>query len=164
MEMIRTWITGITAASILIAVICAIVPKNATGGFVRAACAVVLIIAVLAPLKSFRVTDINFWNTQYHNEFNHKKEQLDQENQKMKSSIIENTMSTYIWKRAKQIGIDCKTNVRCRKSKSGELLPYEVEVLLTDGTKNRAKLTSIIEHECGIPKDRQMYKIQERGE
>ncbi|NLG52532.1 MAG: hypothetical protein GX541_00940, partial [Clostridiales bacterium] len=53
MEILRSWITGITAATLISAVADLITPKSPAGKVVRLAGALILLTAVIAPVNRF---------------------------------------------------------------------------------------------------------------
>ncbi|MEG2857315.1 MAG: hypothetical protein RR994_01690 [Clostridia bacterium] len=159
MEAIRSWITGIAAVAILVGIAKSIAPNNAAGEITRVVAAVLLIIAILAPIKSIHVSNIFKAERNYNVSQNKLDKKATTENEKIATSIIENELSTYISKRAEQIGIKCVIRTECKKLES-QIAPYAA-IIKTNGnvtSTKRKELSEIISKECAIPKSRQTWK------
>ena len=163
MEWLRSWICGICAAAILVSVAYAMAPKNSAGHFVRLSGAVIIILAVLAPFKQFKIEAISPYIVRYNLSYENLTENLQAENEKIQSLIIEDKMSTYILQRAQEIGVSCEVTVSAGKSEDGYLYPASAHVVLDAATpeKKRLELMEIIEQECAIPDQAQTIEKRE---
>lgn len=167
MEILRSWITGITAATLISAVADLITPKSPAGKVVRLAGTLILITAVIAPVKRFDIDFLSPYIVRYNLEFSELSGRITNENKKIQTLIIEDKMSAYILQRAKDIGIVLRrVKVNAGKSAEGYLYPESAE-LEPEGEISQGKqleLTEIIERECAIPYKRQKFVSSRKGE
>lgn len=158
MELLRNWICGICAVSVLIAIAQALTPKNAVAGSIRMIGALILIMVMLAPVAKINLRDFRITNRQMMAEAERKTKKIDAENQKIKESIIEDSLATYICKRAKQIGADVDATVTCVDE-----VPQYVTVF-TSSSAHKKRVVRLIEEECGIlPENITVRTMQEEG-
>lgn len=163
MELARNWIGGICAAAIIVSVAKAIAPQNPAGRCVQLIGALVLILAVLSPLRSLSVSDIAEYDRRYAPEIEELSHDLQEENEKIQEDIIEEEMSTYISERARDLDIECDAvSVDTVKKDDGYLYPYTLSIVthgnVSEGDK--AELKRIIERECAIDEDKISFIMQ----
>ena len=153
MESIRVWIVSISAATMIAAVARALAPKNAAGKAVSFGGAALVMLALLAPLGSVDMDKFEDYTRKLNGEIELRAEALSEENQKLQRDIIENEIAAYILQRAEEVGVSCEVSVFFADGFS-----HSVSIELPSGD-GREQLTEIIADECGIPRERQMYKI-----
>jgi hypothetical protein len=163
MELIRNWITSVTAASILISAALAVTPKGSAKKVVRLVGGLILFIVLTAPLKEIDYTDFAYFNMQYRAEYENYEEKLITENSTMIKSIIEDKTRTYILQKADELGIECDAEVFAASRDDGYPYPDKV-VIKPEGTPDpalREKLSYVIESELGVTADRQEWRQTE---
>ena len=146
MELIRSWVLAICAVSVLSATVQALTPKNALHGSVKMICALLLISAMVSPLKKLDISDFRIAGKKAEYSITDKTERLQLENEKIRQEIIEESISAYILNRAKQFGDNITASVRCKDG-----IPESV-VLRAENGKISQKTLEMIEKECGIKK------------
>ncbi len=155
MESIRVWIVSLGAVVMLSSAACALVPKNGAGKAVSLACAALVMAVLLSPIGKADIDVPDVFVDELSREIELSADKFHIENEKLTQDIIEYETEAYILQRAEDIGISCKVSVF-----SEENVPHSAEVRIKEGTPHE-KLSEIIEAECGIPRERQMYKISE---
>lgn len=147
MELLRNWICGICAVSILIAIAQALAPKNAVSGSVRMIGALIMVIVMLAPIGKIKMSEFRVMSQRTAAELESKTRKINEENQKIKESIIEDSLASYICERAGNRGDDIRVEVTCRDE-----MPERVTVFLSPGASEK-RVVDIIEDECGISRE-----------
>lgn len=148
MDFLRNWIVAICAVSIICAIVQAIVPKNAVYGNVKMVSSLLLVCAMLSPLKKLDLSEFRAVSQKMNVEITDKTSAIDEENRKIKQNIIEERLSAYILKRATQNGDVLRVSVKCKDE-----LPESVAITAKNGRLSESTLR-MIEQECGIPRDR----------
>lgn len=165
MEILRSWITTVTAASILVSAAVAVTPKGSMQKMVRFVGGLVLLLALTAPLKDFNSEDLAFYSMQYRADYEQYEEKLIDENTAMIKTIIEDKTRTYILQKADELGIECNAAVTAVSREDGYPYPEEI-VIETDAGVDptlKAKLSRVLESELGVPKEKQKWRATEDG-
>jgi len=163
MEIIRNWITGVTAASILISAALAVTPKGAVKKVLKFVGGLILFIVLTAPLKEIDISDIAYYNMQYRADYEKYEEKLIFENSSMIKTIIEDKTRTYILQKADELGIACDVQVYAKKR--GDGYPYPDKIVITTGSDTdpalRERLSYILESELGVTDENQEWRLTE---
>lgn len=161
MELVKDWVGGICAVTIIVSVIKAVVPQNSAGRCVQLAGALVLIMAVISPFKSLSVSDIMKNDRGYELEFERQSRHLQEENENIQKEIIEKEISSYISQRLLDFGLDCEgIAVEVVKRKDGYLYPEEIRII-TDrkvSEAERKEIKKTVKRECDIAEDRVAFE------
>ena len=144
MLFLQSWIGRICAASILVAVIGALVPKNSAGKIVCLIGAVIMIFVLVSPFKKFDVLQLASYSHEYEEKLREKVENMQAMNEKEENAIIEARLKSYILQRTEQMGIRCEVSIYCK-----EKTPYTA-VVVTEDKNNSGAIKKMIESECGI--------------
>jgi len=144
MDFFKYWIMGICGCTVLVSLICSLIPKTSTARLLRVCGMILMVFAVFAPLKTISPEDLQI---KINNEFFQTADDVMAKNEELEISIIEEKLGEYILQRANQIGVDCEVSVSVRKDKNGLLLPQKIEIY---GTGKTEELQRAIEVECGI--------------
>lgn len=163
MEMIKDWISSVTAASILVSAALALTPNGSVKKVVRLVGGLILLIVLSAPLKELDFKDIAFYNMQYRADYEKYEEKLIKENSVMIKSIIEDKTETYILQKAGELGLDCEAKVFAESRDEG--YPFPGKVVITASGKidpsTQKKLSYIIESELGVTIEKQEWRLTE---
>ncbi len=154
MDFIRNWVTAIASATIIIATISAICPKNSAGRIASLCGNILLSFTLLSPIKAFDISVIEKYDAQITGEIREKTEMFEAVSNNAKKCIIEENLQTYILQKAKNAGIDCQVRIYCK-----DALPYSASV--TCGKPADLKIVAaIIETELGVPLQRQVLRTE----
>ncbi len=158
LDWIGSWILGVTAAAMIAAVAQAMAPEGPAKKALRLACGLLMILAVLRPVKELSLNDLSFYTTQYSLETYNKK--IDETNESFLRAIIEDKTATYILEKADELDIPCTASVSLKTSEQGGYpFPYSVSVVLEEDVdeSKRRELSRLIEAGCAIPPQRQKW-------
>ena len=148
MEAVRSWITGVCVASILVAVAMSLVSKNSVGRVVRLVGSIIIVFAVFLPISRWDATDLARSISHYDVKPDEIATRANTENTKMKTLLIANKLSSYILERAKTLGITCEVSIGFEP---GQTTPSRIMVALPPKAKEkREALSALIVKECGI--------------
>ncbi|MEG1720927.1 MAG: stage III sporulation protein AF [Pseudoflavonifractor sp.] len=161
-ELMRSWLVGITAAALLVALAESLAPKGTVQKIGRLTGGLVLIITILQPLVRMSPQEFAGILTEYRVEASDYSILLETENAKLMKGIIEEETAAYILDKATALGITCQVAVTALPS-GAAAYPIPAAVTVTGSLKpgEQKLLTEVIEADISIPADRQTY---ERGE
>lgn len=152
MEWFRSWLLGIISASLLLAILDALIPKGAVRSITHFTGGLALILVILQP---FLQIDTDSWRQQYSDYDLQIEEQLtiyEESRQAELRTIIETQTAAYISDKGLAKGVTCHPKVTTQLRDS---LPYPYEVILD--TEWNAALSDDIAQELDIPSDRQHW-------
>ena len=163
MEWIRNWLCGVCAAAILLAIMKELAPKNFAGHCVKMTASLILILAVLSPLRNEKISGLWAESQWIAPELPQQEQRLTQTNENLELSIIEEKLSAYIWEQARDLGISCRVSVHAGKGGDGNWRPESVEIALDHAIPEAKKqqLSERIEQQCAIPKSAHYFLRQE---
>ena len=160
-EWLRQWMTGVTAAALLLSAAEALVRGKGLKRVCRLCGGFVLLLAVLGPLRQVDVPELTLFAEDYLAEAEKLSEQLSEQNDELYQSIIEAETAAYITNMAEETGLSCAVRVVCQTEGAGEVPVYEVwiEGIWTDEAMRR--LTTRLAEELQITPERQHYERTE---
>ena len=154
MESLKTWIIGITVASMLLGAADTMVTQSGIKRVLRLAGGILLLIVLLGPLAGISGGEVAFTSAGLQQEAEALEEQFRQEQQNILAAIIAEEVSAYISDKAQTMGISCE--VRVETEVGGEGVPVPVRVRLE--TPYHPELSAWIEEELEIPEERQIWQ------
>lgn len=157
-EFIKIWVTGMTAAAVVVAVANCLTPEGTVKKIGKMVGGLIMMIAVLQPVLKLDLDDLSGILTKYRMEAEVSSSVLESENQRLMKIIIEDKTKTYILDRAGELGIKCNALVECSLNDQGNLYPSSVTVSgdLTDA--EIAKMKKMIEEELAVAEQNQHYE------
>ena len=160
MDLIRSWLIGITCAAMLVALAESLSPNGAVRKIGRLTGGLVLLIAILQPVMKLDMRDLSGLLAQYRMEAGGYSQDLEKENKKLMKSIIEEQTGAYILDKAEALGIEgCEVSVEAVVSGEGEYpVPEAVTVIGALTESQRSALSRQIEAELAIPAERQIWE------
>ena len=156
MELIRSWLTGITCAAMIVALAEGLAPAGAARKIGRLTGGLVLLIALLQPLLQLDSTALTRALTEYQLDLEAYSAELTEENREQMKEIIARQSEAYIADKAAQMGLECRVEVRVGDQEYP--VPEEVTVTGALSPEDQARLTRRIEADFAIPAQRQHYK------
>ena len=157
MAALRGWLLAVIAASLLCAVADALMPPGAVKRVGRLVCGLVLIGAILSPMKDLDLAAGQRWLDGYLSGLRFQEEELEETVNSQIKIIIEQEYAAYIVDKAAELGWTCTAGVECRMSEEGLYLPCRVEVAGPLTQAERARLAQVIWEELGVPQSEQVY-------
>ena len=161
--MIKEWIMGITAASILVSAVIAITPNGASKKSVRLVGGLILFIVIIRPLKEMNMSDLAFYNMQYRADYEKYEQKLIMQDSSMIKTIIEDKTRTYILQKADLLGIECDAEVSAQKREDGYPYPDEIIFYVSEDHDSESikQLSYIVASELGVPVEKQEWRSAE---
>ena len=153
MTFFRTWLFGIVAASMVLSVLYALIPKGAILTAAKCAGSLILILVMLRPLVTLRLEDLAVSYDVWEERTTEQTEQLTQDNLSSMEALIEEECSAYISEKAAQLGLTVKAEVLC-EVRDG--VPFPAEVTLD--TPYNEMLSDTIAADLDIPYDKQHWQ------
>ena len=153
MTFFRTWLFSIVAASMVLSVLYALIPKGAILTAAKCAGSLILILVMLRPLVTLRVEDLAVSYDVWEEKTAEQTEQLTQDNLSSMEALIEEECSAYISEKAAQLGLTVKAEVLC-EVRDG--VPFPAEVTLD--TPYNEMLSHTIATDLDIPYERQHWQ------
>lgn len=130
MDWMSTWLVSITSAAILAALADALAPQGTPRRILRLACGLLLLLAVLGPVKKLEAADLTEIIEKYQGEYFGYEETLARQSEDMTKGIIEERAGAYILDKATGLGLKgCSVSVSCRTAEGEEFpVPWRVTV------------------------------------
>lgn len=153
MEWFRTWMLGVTATALILALLHVLVPKGTIRTIAQFTGGLIFILVILRPLLQI---DLGQWKWQYQaytEEINEQIQTYQQEQQEEIRTIIEERTAAYISDKGLTWGIRCHPVVTTYLQDN---VPYPDEVTL-DTAWNEA-LSRYMTEELGIPAEKQHWQ------
>ena len=161
MELLRTWMMGVTAAAILCALADRLMPDGPVRRVGRLTMGLVMLAAVLHPLIHLEGASAEVPETDWSAQTAVQIQSLEEERNQTMKAIIEQEFAAYIVDKAAQLGVECTAQVTCRPGESGLLFPQQIQVTGTFAPEQWEALTQALEEELGLPKEQQILQAEE---
>lgn len=163
MELIRSWLIGITCAAMILALLEGLAPPGAIRKIGKLTGGLLLLLAVLRPLAALDPTALTRALTRYKLDVSACSEEFARENRTLMEGIIAEQSAAYIADKAAQLGISCRVTVAV--GGEGEYpVPETVTVTGNLTAAQRAALERQIEVDFAIPAQRQSYRMEKGGD
>ena len=153
-ELLRTWIFGLTAASVLLALAETLVTQEGIGRVIRLAGGVLMILVLLQPVLRIDPEDLSLSMDAYRREVDELTQAYDRQQKEDLVAGIEAQLSSYIWDKAQELGLTCHVDVTVEVGEDAIPLPQGVTVV---GPYSE-ELSGIIEKDLGIPVEKQNWQ------
>lgn len=129
MEWMRSWLLSITCAAMIAALADALCPNGFPRKLVRFAGGLLLLLAVLSPIKRLDGGELSDIFAKYQVQYGGYAETMTAENQERTKAIIAQQTAAYISDKAAALGIEkAQVRVTCRLTEEGFSVPESVEV------------------------------------
>ena len=163
-QLIRSWLIGVTGAAMLAALADSLMPKGAVRQVGRLACGLVLLWAALRPVLDAQTDK---WLERMQEIGQQTRQQqllLEEERAAMLKTLIERESAAYIVDKAAGQGIVCRAEVTCAAEEGGLWVPWSVRISGTLAPDRQERLIQLVEAELNIPPGRQDYTQAHGGE
>lgn len=153
-ELIRSWILGLTGAAVVCAVATLLTPRGAVKGVTRMLCGVVMAAALLSPLLAFDFPAYSLNLSEYRARGDALIGRAEEISAAVSRRSIEAELEAYILDKAQTLGAALTAaSVTVEWSTEGYWYPVAAEL----GGGYHAALSSLIEGELGIPREAQAW-------
>ncbi len=152
MQGISLWVSGLCAASLVVAVTSAIAPKNSAGRVSVMIASVLVMVALVSPVVDLREVAILDIGRDYESRIEQKIEETTEKTGQLKKDIIEEELSSYVLNKA-----DAETSKVNIKVEDGVAVSAKVKGRNSDEVK---RIRKILEDELLVPAKRQEIEIE----
>ena len=139
----KQWLMGVIAAAILCTIAQDLSPRGSVKQVGRLVCAMVLLCAVLSPIKMLDVAAGGQWLTDYRAALADSRAALAEQGEEIQMAVIAEKYRAYIESKGAQLGLKCQDRVQV----TGDLAQGD-----WDG------LSRCLEEELGVPPERQSFR------
>ncbi len=140
MQGIGSWIAGICSASLIVAVVSSVAPKNSAGRVCIMMGSVMVIVALLSPIFDISGRSLLDIGSDYRREIEKKIE----ETEKVKNDIIESELSSYVLNKAGAKEENCKVYLSVE---NGAVVSADV---VSSDASAKARVREVLEEEFKI--------------
>ena len=155
-ELLREWIMGLCAASVITACAQSIVPGGAVKKVLRLICGIVLTMVLISPLTGPNQADYAFSLASYRDRVAALTEELSETEKRLDRMYIEERCAAYILDEAHALGLEGRVEVSA-KWRDDCWVPWELWLSMTGPEEQRLRLTAQITAELGIAAERQHW-------
>ena len=156
MSFFRTWLFGIVAASMVLAILYALLPKGAVLTAAKCTGGVLLLLEVIRPLLQWTPGELQSTYEAWGDTIQQQTEDYTQTNQAEMETIIQRETAAYISEKAAQLGLTCQPEVICQLRDG---VPFPVEVVLD--IPEDSGLAQLIADDLGIDRAHQHWRETE---
>lgn len=160
MELLRTWVLGVTAASLVIAVGEALMPQGTVKKVGRLTGGLILVLVLLQPLAKLDGRDL-WGQTASLPAGSLSRETLAEQTWLPLEDGIEAALSAYIAEKGAALGCPCTARVDCIPDEEGVPIPDRVTVTGTVSPSQKEALQAIIAQDLGVRPENQQYISEE---
>lgn len=159
MGAVRSWLLGVTAAALVLALAETLAPEGGAKKVCRLAGGMALLLAAVGPLAGLLdggplARAVDGWRDRAERY----ELELEEKNDLFYLSIIEEETAAYVMDKAKEFGFDCQAEVTYGYDEDGVPRPWEVTARGNWTGEQREQLSRLLEEELGVPPRRQHYK------
>ena len=159
MGVVRSWLLGVTAAALVVALAETLAPEGSVKKVCRLAGGLALLLAALRPVAGMTGGEPAAQTAGGWRERAQRYEQeLAQESGQMYLAIIERETAAYVMDKAKEFGFECAVEVTCGYDEQAVPCPWEVTARGSWTQEQRSRLERLLEEELGVPVRRQYYE------
>ena len=156
MSLFRTWLFGIVAAAMALALLYALVPKGALLTVAKCTGGLIMLLVVLRPLLALDLDGLHVSYEEWERTVQQQTDDYTAANRQEMETIIQQETAAYISEKAAALGLTCRPEVTCRLQDG---VPFPAEVTM-DIPKNTV-LSEIIAADLGIDEAHQRWRETE---
>lgn len=158
MGFVRSWLLGVTAAALVLALAEALAPEGSVKRVCRLAGGMALLLAAAGPVLgvldgSALTQAVEDWRGRSQ----HWEQELEEQNEQFYLAIIEEETAAYVMDKARELGFECAVEVTYGYDGDGVPCPWEIAARGTWTQEQRSRLERLLEEELGVPAQRQFY-------
>ena len=155
-EGIKNWLWGIIAVSMCLALLYGLMPKGAVRSIGQISGGLVLLLVMLYPVLGIQLKHLEWHSGDYQEAIDRQIEEYRSGYEDQLRQSIEKETAAYISKKAAQMGVDCRIEVKAEEKADHTVLPGEVWL----DTEQNTALQTWITSELGIAPERQHWEVE----
>ena len=152
MEMIRSWILGVTVTAMALAAARAVMPEGPVKRAGQMTAGLVLILAMLGPVAALEHMDWETFLADLPTETAIEPAEMSMQ------TVIEEELAAYLEGKAGDLGLFCRAEVVCETDEHGVPIPREVQITGHLDEAQRRTLSAIIVNDIGVPTSGQCFR------
>ena len=156
MSLFRTWLFGIVAAAMALALLYALVPKGALLTVAKCTGGLIMLLVVIRPLLALDLNGLQVGYEEWERTIQQQTDDYTAANQQEMEVIIQQETAAYISEKAAQLGLTCQPEVICQLRDG---VPFPVEVVLD--IPEDSGLAQLIADDLGIDRAHQHWRETE---
>lgn len=156
-ELIRTWLLGVTAAAMILALAESLTPEGGVKRVCRLAGGLVLLLAAIGPILKLDEADLTRIVSKYKLSAEQYSETLEAQHDFLYESIIAQQTAAYILDKAEELEMDCSVDVTVGW-KDDIPTPAAVTIRGAWTQAQRDRLSEIIASDLGVPRALQYFE------
>lgn len=159
MGFVRSWLLGVTAAALVLALAEALAPEGSVKRVCRLAGGMALLLAAAGPVLGVLDGPVLTQAVEdWRGRSQRWEQELEEQNEQFYLAIIEEETAAYVMDKTKEFGFECAVEVTCGYDENGVPCPWEVAARGEWTPERRARLERLLEEELGVPAQRQRYE------
>lgn len=159
MGFVRTWLLGVTAAALVLALAEALAPEGSVKKVCRLAGGMALLLAAAGPvLEALDGGGLTRAVEEWSGQSQRYEQELEERNERLYLAIIEEETAAYVMDKAREFGFECAAEVTCGYDENGVPCPWEVTARGEWTPERRGRMERLLEEELGVPARRQHYE------
>ena len=151
MEVLRTWITGVTVAAMVLAAAQALMPEGAVKRVGRITGGLVLVLALLQPLIMLDHADFSDFAADL-------PVSTEEGREDAMKPIIEQEVAAYIVDKGEALGAEVTAAVTCVTDENGVPIPQKAVITGYLAPAQREALSAVLDRDLGIPVRAQIFR------
>ncbi len=159
MGFVRSWLLGVTAAALVLALAETLAPEGAVKKVCRLAGGMALLLAAAGPvLDALDGSALTRGLEGWRDRSQRYEQELEERNEQLYLAIIEEETAAYVMDKAREFGFECDVEVTFGYDEKAVPCPWEVAARGEWTPERRARLGRLLEEELGVPAQRQHYE------
>ena len=158
MGLVRQWLLGVACTAMVMAIVESLAPEGSVKKVCRLAGGLALMLAAVSPLLRLDEGVLSQAVAEYRSAAERYEEQLEEKNNSLYQTIIEETAAAYILDKAEEMGILCQAEVTFSYDEDGVPCPWEVTARGVWTEEQREALSRLLEDDLGVPVQRQHFE------
>lgn len=157
-EFFHSWLLSLVGAAVVCAMAVALTPSGRPRRITSLVCGIVMIIALISPLRRFDVSLYSREVQKYRQAGQDIAANGEKINEELSRTIIEQDCEAYILDKAELLDSGAAIDITARWDTQGFWYPYEADIggALSDSQKKT--VAGLLESDLGIPLDRQTWR------
>lgn len=157
-DILHSWLTAIICSALICALAISLTPKGRAHSAMKLLCGLVMITAIISPLKVLDLSEYSECLTKYSSRADELAEDACDYEDKLNRTIIEDECAAYILDKAESYGAKLNSvSVTAEWSMDGFWYPCACDIVYSCSDELMSAISFSVEAELGITKERQTW-------
>ena len=158
MGLLREWLLGVACTAMVLAIAQSLAPEGGAKRVCRMAGGLALLLAAVGPVLRLDGGLLTQALEKYSSQAQVCQNDLEEKNNLLYQTIIEEEAAAYIVDKAEEMGIPCQAEVTFSYDEDGVPCPWEVTAWGVWTQEGREAVGRLLEDDLGVPPERQHYE------